>query len=368
MALSRDDELDLLVPLHAGVAQQPRFSTFLDRLRARTRCRYAGLFVGRADLPIAEAKEYFSGADLSALGAAGGFGSAPLLRLLPHDALRPGRAYAVDEFAAADAVARAARDNCRLHLGLADDRVVRVALDGADAWLLLARAEEAPASDGGLLIALAPHLRVAVRALLDREAAAAQAAMAADALICAGTGWMLFDAAARLVDAAPRLPDRLAALGMDRPRIGERLRLAAPDAERTLLRAATDFAGDPRAGTRALTLHSTPRVDALLAPLPATDALASRGAVMRLLLRYPPPAPRDHAGRIAALFALPPREAQLAALIADGGSIADGAAALGITLETARNYSKRIFARLGVHGQTELVRLLTHSAAGLGEP
>ena len=127
MALTRSDELDLLVPLHSGVAQEPRFSTFLSRLRARTRCLYAGLFVGRADLPIAAAKEYFSGADLSARGIAAGFGSAPLLRLLPHATLRPERVYAVDEFALADPVARAARDNCRRHLGLVDDRIMRIA-------------------------------------------------------------------------------------------------------------------------------------------------------------------------------------------------------------------------------------------------
>nr|WP_260927936.1 LuxR C-terminal-related transcriptional regulator [Novosphingobium sp. 9] len=60
------------------------------------------------------------------------------------------------------------------------------------------------------------------------------------------------------------------------------------------------------------------------------------------------------ARRLAVLHGLPPREAQLAAAMAAGQSIAEAGAAMGLTLETARNYSKRIYARLGVSGQPAL--------------
>jgi DNA-binding CsgD family transcriptional regulator len=36
---------------------------------------------------------------------------------------------------------------------------------------------------------------------------------------------------------------------------------------------------------------------------------------------------------------------------------------MGLTLETARNYSKRIYAQLDVRGQAELVRYVLHSGA-----
>lgn len=38
---------------------------------------------------------------------------------------------------------------------------------------------------------------------------------------------------------------------------------------------------------------------------------------------------------------------------------------MGLTDETARNYSKRIYAKMGVRGQAELVRLIFLSSASL---
>jgi DNA-binding CsgD family transcriptional regulator len=39
---------------------------------------------------------------------------------------------------------------------------------------------------------------------------------------------------------------------------------------------------------------------------------------------------------------------------------------MGLTIETARNYSKKLYAKLGVRGQAELVRLVYESSAVLG--
>ena len=56
------------------------------------------------------------------------------------------------------------------------------------------------------------------------------------------------------------------------------------------------------------------------------------------------------------LFGLSPSEARLAWAIAQGMSISEAAADLGLTVETARNYSKKIYAKTGARGQAELVR------------
>ncbi|MFD2136325.1 helix-turn-helix transcriptional regulator [Novosphingobium resinovorum] len=61
-----------------------------------------------------------------------------------------------------------------------------------------------------------------------------------------------------------------------------------------------------------------------------------------------------------------PREAQLAIALNEGQSIAEAAENMGLTLETARNYSKRLYAKLGVRGQAELVRLVSDSVAVMG--
>lgn len=64
-------------------------------------------------------------------------------------------------------------------------------------------------------------------------------------------------------------------------------------------------------------------------------------------------------------LALAERKTELAA----GKSLTKAAEQLDLTIETARNYSKKIFAKTATRGQTDLVRLiLTHGLAELGHP
>ena len=57
-----------------------------------------------------------------------------------------------------------------------------------------------------------------------------------------------------------------------------------------------------------------------------------------------------------AIDGLTPAEARLAWSLAQGLSIAEAADAHGLTTETARYYSKRIYAKTGARGQVDLVR------------
>jgi len=50
--------------------------------------------------------------------------------------------------------------------------------------------------------------------------------------------------------------------------------------------------------------------------------------------------------------------------MADGDSIAEAGEALGLTVETARNYSKRIYTKTGAQGQADLVRILLSGVTG----
>ncbi|WP_109806330.1 helix-turn-helix transcriptional regulator [Sphingosinithalassobacter portus] len=69
---------------------------------------------------------------------------------------------------------------------------------------------------------------------------------------------------------------------------------------------------------------------------------------------------------IATLFDLTPSEAGLAALLTQGFSLSEAAAEAGLTESTVRSYSKRIFAKMGVSRQAELIRLILRSVAILG--
>jgi DNA-binding CsgD family transcriptional regulator len=66
---------------------------------------------------------------------------------------------------------------------------------------------------------------------------------------------------------------------------------------------------------------------------------------------------------VARLFGLTPTEALLATLLSNGLTLTEAAAKLEVTENTVRSYAKKIFAKVGVSRQTELVRLILTSVA-----
>lgn len=127
--------------------------------------------------------------------------------------------------------------------------------------------------------------------------------------------------------------------------------------------------------------------DATAASLPATSVAITRpsgGAPLILhVASLPRPVP-DEAGRmrqVAAVlacqpagaeilgvfrehFGMTPTEARLASLIADGRSLLDAAAEMGISRNTARTHMKRVYAKTATRRQAELVRLLGSGGVG----
>jgi DNA-binding CsgD family transcriptional regulator len=63
-------------------------------------------------------------------------------------------------------------------------------------------------------------------------------------------------------------------------------------------------------------------------------------------------------GLLLQLYSLTRTEAQLVAALAQGERLEDAAQALGVTLGTGRTYLKRVFAKMGVSRQADLMRLL----------
>lgn len=68
---------------------------------------------------------------------------------------------------------------------------------------------------------------------------------------------------------------------------------------------------------------------------------------------------------ICQVFALTPAEANLAILLADGVTLADAASALNVSEHTTRAVSKRIFSKLGVNRQQDLVRIIVRCTSML---
>jgi len=368
MRLTSLDETDLLMPLYAGMHEEPRFATFLERLKRRTDASYIGLVFRQGEVPIYEATELFAGWNLRERTRAVGVEELFRLDPIPYNSLRPGRVYSAAEFADRDPNPnfKDLRESYQRLVGITDERVVRIAeADRVSAWLVMARTRQCSATDSALLSAIAPHVGVALRSFVIMEQQRLRAAMSAEVLHRSGTGWILFDRQARIIDLDPASGDRIEALTRIRPRIGERLRTIEPQAERALIEAAAGFAREGTCAVRCVTLSHAPRLDALLLKTTVMPAAALSLPVMVALLRLPVAPSLDRAALLSALFDLPRREAELAMALSDGLSIAEAASSLGLSLETIRNYSKRLYAKLGVRGRTDLVRLIQRSSVNL---
>ncbi|WP_404480891.1 helix-turn-helix transcriptional regulator [Novosphingobium sp. BL-52-GroH] len=363
MALTSTDETDLLLPLIAGIGDAAQFREFLGRLRRRSDAEYVSIVMKQGDGPHAQITDFHAGRDLRSAARDLDPFEMHALERLHYDQLRPGRVYGVGEFVDHDPVFRAERMAKMGRLGIADERVVRLPrIAETDAWLILARAKPCEAADSALLSSLAPYVEATLRSYLALEHHRIRASVSAQGMARSATAWMVFDREARLLAIDPRLDAWMRGNLDYAPRPGERLRDLGVQPERELAAAALLFtADDPSARPptpRPVLLHEHPRLEALLtatSDMPRPSMLA--------LCRLPNARTAQSVDRLARLFDLPPREAQLAIALNEGQSIAEAAEAMGLTLETARNYSKRLYAKLGVRGLPELVRLVCDSVA-----
>ena len=131
------------------------------------------------------------------------------------------------------------------------------------------------------------------------------------------------------------------------------------------LTAAIRAVGEGAAGRpRAINISTDPWVDLLIVPGGA-EAANTSGAAMIAYIQGDSLSLDDRHEQIAELFGLLPSEARFALLLSRGLSIAEAGAKLGLTIETARNYSKKIYAKTGARGQADLVRFILTSVLSL---
>ena len=150
-------------------------------------------------------------------------------------------------------------------------------------------------------------------------------------------------------------------------RIARNGRLVAtdPKTERTLSAAIKAIASSPAERPRALSVNADPWIEMLLAPV-SRQGLGTAGTpVMIAYLQGDTQSESDRYEQIAELFGLLPSEARLALALSRGMTIAEAADSLGVTVETARNYSKKIYAKMGARGQSDLIRYILTSVLAL---
>ncbi|QYJ06880.1 helix-turn-helix transcriptional regulator [Qipengyuania flava] len=315
-------ETELLVPLHSGMFEQPMWLSFLRQLRRA--CAADSVMIRISGAGESEDITLRDGDPLD-LGKAG---------------MRDGRVYSGAEIGSTAETLRA----------------IRVEAEA----LSLTLAVHAPGAPGAelasLLSALAPHLRVALRVLASLERERSRASVSAEAFRRMNFGWIAIDERCRIVDCDPQAQRFLERSGALRKGPYDRLIPSAPAVDRQLTALAKAMAADRRHRPRAINISQDPWIDILVAPM-RLDALAGEGrAVAVVYLRGDRSSSADRHEQLVDLFDLTPAEARLAWSLAQGLSIAEAAEAHGLTLETARYYSKKIYAKTGARGQVDLVR------------
>jgi DNA-binding CsgD family transcriptional regulator len=105
--------------------------------------------------------------------------------------------------------------------------------------------------------------------------------------------------------------------------------------------------------------------EVLVSPLPSHSSLRRGGAAAALFITDPEEAAALDSRALHELFGLTPAEIRLSIALVEGKSVEEYAREAAISSNTARTYVKRIYSKTGVRRQSELVRLLLKSSAGI---
>jgi DNA-binding CsgD family transcriptional regulator len=252
-------------------------------------------------------------------------------------------------------------------IGVTAARQIRIQeASGIDAWLsVVRRGPDFTRAECRLIADLAPILRGAIRNYVAREKDRFAAEMGSDAARRLQFGWIALDAASQVLDADPFGEQVLATSDVLSRDTRGGLAINPGERQGEVEQAVAQLAAEPQSRPRAIQLRGDPWFDILLVPA-RHRRLAAAGTVAVIAYVHGDNwASNDRHSQLAELFSLKPSEAKLALALCRGKSIAEAAVEIGLTVESARTYSKAIFAKTGAKGQPDLVRIIMGSILAL---
>jgi len=355
---------DLLVALMDGVFETPYWSSFLDQLRQWTGADYASLIFRPPGLPTNTVFHLFSGER-----------SPPLIQELyrqsfyqldptPYHEMIEGRVYPLNELLHLDDPSHEAyRKAVMAPSGMNAIRMMRVVeTSGVSAWLTVTQRErDFDSKDDALLNELAPYLRSVLRIFVALERERTNALLAGEAIQRLNFGWITLDATGRVLEADAQGNYILAHSGTLRKDAQGFLKIDAGKQERELTDFIKAMANNPSARPRAMTLSRDPWLDMLLVPANGNSISAKSVPAVVAYVHGDHALSADRCEQLAQLFDLLPSESRLALALSRGMSITEAATELGLTVQTARTYSKNIYAKMGARSQADLVRFIHRS-------
>lgn len=360
----RVDDDGLLQALYEGMFETPLWSDFLHRLLAKTGSRFTTLIFRPVDEDAVV--ELHAGKPPSE-AARNLFVDVNMRDPFPYQSMRPGRAYSLEELLdPKDPRQQIFYETAMLPRGLINMRSIRVTEPGGiDLWLSCLGGKNIGSATGALLTALAPHLRIALRSYAALERERFRSAVTGQAFDRLKMGWLSLDAGCRIIDATDNVEQLFQWGTLLRRGRYDRLVPASPAVDRQLTALLKEFAANPEARPQAFNLSKDPWVEMLVTPVQSPAFSGSKTPVAIVYISGDRRSHADRCEQLVDLFGLLPSEARLAWMLAQATSIAEAAEALGLTVETARNYSKKIYAKTGARGHAELVRIILTSVLAI---
>lgn len=364
VAVKAEKSKDLILLLMNGVFEAPLCSSFLDELRERTRADYASLVFRPPGMPSNTVFHLYSGTRcppvIQQLYRDGFYKRDPT----PYHQMSEGRVYALDELLQGDNPAHA--DYLKAVMapsGMNAARMMRVIEpSGVNAWLTITRRQrDFRVKDDALLDSIAPYLRSVLRGFVALERQRTSAALAEDAIHRLRFGWITLDSYGHVLEADPEaqsILDKSQVLRRDARGI---LKGGTAKQGREILEAIEALASDQSARPRAMILSRDPWFDMLLVPANRNSISARLVPAVVAYVHSDSSLAAERCEQLAQLFDLLPSEARLALALSRGLSIAEAAEELNLTEGSVRTYSKKIYAKMGARGRSDLILYMFRS-------
>lgn len=275
-----------------------------------------------------------------------------------------GHVYALDELLCkGDPAHEAYLREIMTPSGMNRARMVRVEEPGGvSAWLTITRRKgDFESRDNSLLRRIVPYLRSVLHSYMVLERERLNAMLAGDAIKRLSYGWITLDASGHILetnDHGRHILDSSVALRRDAHGV---LRVSCPKLGRCLLETIKTLAETSTAKPRAIVVSRDPWMDMLLVPAGRTAISAKSMPAVVAYIHGDNSLSSDRCEQLIQLFGLLPSEARLALALGRGMSISEAAREVNLTVESARTYSKKIYAKMGARGHSDLVLFIHRS-------
>ncbi|WP_373079706.1 hypothetical protein [Zhongshania sp.] len=302
-----------------------------------------------------------------------------LFAMDPFQSLRPGEVKSLMELVPGENWLESELYNlCMKPAGLYDSLGVDIHVPGEmDAGLRVARGEQSPSfnkADRDLIYALLPHLERALRLHVRLNKIESERALYAGAVESLSLATIILDENGRVLN-CNRMAEHLIIREPD-VRIEDGRLLLGDQAttkklQRLIDRILAHKVGDEPTVVEAMRVSRDgdfSDLGVIARPVPMTEWSEGKAVpTVAIFISDPEYGAEAPVAVIIQLFGFTPTEAQLSLLLADGLSLDEASAALGMSRNTARTHLRSIFSKTGVSRQTLLVRLILKSVAQLAD-